>query len=1064
MRVSAVAIAALAGICCAVDACPAAAQTHSIDIPAQSAVTSIPELARQADIQILVSERLVRCKTTAAVKGAMSARHALDLLLANTDLRAISSDGRAYIIVSTGTGGSSCDDPSREKEATDDPAQPNGGVPMQDVVITGFRSSLSYAMTMKKMETASVDTILAEDVGKFPESNLAEAMQRLPGVALSRGDGGEGRTITVRGLAPAFTRVRINGMEASSQTGASDAYGGSNLGRGFDFNVFPSEIFSSLAVRKTASADVEEGSLGATVDLKVAHPLDYHSDFVLTASARGTYNDISRSYDPRFSALISKKFADDRFGILGSISYNRRHTRSVGYSAVLVLPAYVNGGFCSPIGVTPQNPATNPAKGTDALNCSIGNPRTGSVGAYNQIQSLTGVSGKPGGGAFFPRLPRYLDSEQDANRLAATLTLQWQPDDNTDVALDGVYNRYSADRSDSYISGLSFARSASNNGQPMTSVKDVDIDANGSVLYGLYNGVDVRSERWISEFSTTFKQVTLKLDRHFSDRFKLSGLVGYADSDFSQPTRGWFNIDANDTDNFSVDFRKNHTYPTINFGIDVSNPANFTYGPGLPDGTVNGTWSDSKSDNDTRNTIANLDAQWDALTGISVKMGVQYRRNEYHSTALKLDPAKQATQQLPAGTTLADLTLQVTGLDKLLGHGAPASWAAADRDKFRQAIGFNDSWFCGVECGGTDSAVLETIKSAYGMVSFTTKDALPITIRGDAGVRYVHTHQYSYGYVPVAAPAGARYPTFGQRAEANRSYDDWLPSANVVVELKSSLLLRLAAAKVMARPDLPPLIPDSGVDAVGRRGTINNPYLEPIRAKTYDAALEWYFAPGSLFSVAYFRKDISTYIQSISALIPFNQLGLPDSLLVNSQTQPTELFTINRLTNTPGGLLQGVEINAQAPLRFLPGFLSNFGVLASLTLVHSKINYVLQSNNGVPTLTTTDDLIGLSRNSLSGTFYYEDHKFSARITGNYRSRYINTIPSGAADSDYIANRPTFYMDSQISYQLTPQIKVLAEAQNLTDEDSVQYIDSKRKDSLFALHSGRTFTIGADFKF
>jgi TonB-dependent receptor len=579
----------------------------------------------------------------------------------------------------------------------------------------------------------------------------------------------------------------------------------------------------------------------------------------------------------------------------------------------------------------------------------------------------------------------------------------------------------------------------------------------------LYDGVDVRSERWISEFSTTFKQITLNFEHRFSDKFKVSGIAGYEDSDFKQPTRGWFNIDANDTDNFSVDFRKNATYPTINFGIDVSNPANFAYGPGLPDGTVRGTWSDSKSDNDTRNKVISIDATWDLIEGISVKIGSQYRENYYRTAALQLDPARAATQQLPAGSNLADLTLQVIGLDKLLGHGAPASWAAADRDKFRQAIGFNDSWFCGVECGASNSGVRERIQGDYGMVTFTTENMLPITIRGGAGLRYVHTDQYSYGYIPVSAPAGSRYPTVGQRAEARRNYDGWLPSANLVIELKPNLLLRFATAKVMARPDLPPLVPNGTIDAVGRRGTIASPFLEPIRAKTYDAALEWYFAPGSLLSVAYFRKDISTYIQSISSLIPFNQLGLPESLLVNSQTQPSELFTVTRLANTPGGLLQGVEINAQAPLRFLPGFLSNFGVLGSLTLVHSKINYILQSDNGVPTLTTTDDLIGLSRNSTSGTFYYEDGRFSARVTGNYRSRYINTIPSGAADSNYIANRPTFYMDFQASYQITPQIKVLVEGQNLTNEDSVQYIDSSRKDPLFALRSGRTFTIGASFR-
>jgi TonB-dependent receptor len=948
------------------------------------------------------------------------------------------------------------------KDAPSDEAPSAKSADNDSIIVTGFRSSLTKALDVKREQAVAVDTILAEDIGKFPDSNLAESMQRLPGVALSRSDGGEGRTITVRGLGAQFTRVRINGMEAASQSGASDANGGTNGGREFAFNVFPSEIFSSLSVRKTASADVEEGSLGATVDLAAPRPLNFTDDFVLSASARGLYNDVSRKLDPKMSALISKKFADGTFGILGSIAYNRRHTRDVGYSAVLVLPAWVNGGFCSPVGVTPQNPANNAGKGTDALNCSTGNPRTGSVDAWNEVQSLRGPSNQPGGGAFFPRLPRYLDSQQDANRLGGTLTLQWSPDDNTDISLDGLYSRYSAVRADSYISGLSFARSASNNGQPMTSIKDIEINDKGSVIYGLYDGVDVRSERWVSKFSTTFKQLTLHLDHRLSDSFKITGLAGYETSDFKQPSRGWFNIDANDTRDFSVDFRDNATFPTIGFGsTDVSNPSDFTYGPGLPDGTVNGTWSESRSRTKTTGKVAELNGEWDMTDALNLKVGGQYREQYYHSTPRSLDPARRGTQTITS--PLSQLTLTIDDVDKLLGYGAPASWVAADRDKFFEEIGIDDSWFCGVECGSGDSGVREKVKSAYGMMTFNFAD-LPLPLRGNAGVRYVHTDQHSFGYVPVANPPGSQYPTRGELAEADRSYGDWLPSANLVAELTPELQLRLAVAKVMSRPDLGPLIPNSGVDAVGRRGSIANPYLDPIRATTYDAALEWYFAPGSLISVAYFRKDISTYIQRISSLIPFNQLGLPDSLLGNSNTLPTELFTINKLANTPGGKLEGVELNFQAQLRFLPGILGNLGVLGSGTLVSSKIDYILQTDNsGVPTLTTTDDLIGLSRKAASGTLYYEDDRFSARVTGNYRSRYINTIPSGAADSDYIANKPTFNVDFQMSYQINDRFKVLVEGQNVTNQDNVQYIDSVRRDSLFALHSGRTFTIGVDFK-
>jgi len=1047
------ALFASVGLYAAFGGAPASAKPVRVDVPRQQAITGVSELARQANIQILVSERVLRGKTTTAVRGTFEPEQAFERLLTNTGLRAVKIDERTFTVVEGATVPAG---PAESVTPTPAPAPPI-------IVVTGFRSSLREALAVKRAATGSTDTIVAEDVGKFPESNLAEAMQRLPGVALSRGDGGEGRNITVRGLGPEFTRVRIDGIEVASQTGASDAYGGSNSGRSFDFNVFPSEIFSSLSIRKTASADVEEGSLGATVDLETTHPLDSRSNFVLTASARGQYNEMAQQLDPKLSGLVSVKNEDGTLGFLASVAYNRRHTRDVGYSAVLVLPAWVNGGFCSPVGVLPLNPAPNPGKGTDALNCSTGNPRTGSLDAWNTVQSREGPSGQPGGGAFFPRLPRYLDSEQQVKRLGATVSFQWAPDDATNVTLDGLYTDYSVVRADSYISGVSFARSDSNNGQPMTSVRDVQIDADGSVVYGLYDGVDVRSERWVSEFSTKIKQGVLSVDRKLAENVKLSGRAGIEISNYDQPARGWFNMDANDADGFSVDFRPNRTYPTIGFGMDVADPRNFEFGPALADGTVLGTLAETDSTRVTRNKSLDLKVEWELAKGFQLLAGSQFRQNRYREQTLRLDPARQSVPALPPGVPLSSLTLEITDLDKLLGHGAPSAWAAIDRDKMRAAIGYDKSWLCGVECGNGPEGVKETTTGAFAMLKLDTRDLLPLRIRGDLGVRYVRTKQYSFGYVPIANPPGSRYPTSGQFSEARRSYADWLPSANLVADLAPDLLLRLAAAKVMARPDLGPLVPNSTIDAVGRRGNLTNPYLQPTRATTYDAAMEWYFAPGSLLSLAYFRKDISTYIQRISSLVPFNQLGLPNELLANSQTQPNELFIINQLTNTPGGTLQGIEINAQMPLHFLPGFLGNFGLMSSYTLARSKIDYILQSANGAPTLTTTADLLGLSRSSASGTVYYEDSGFSARITANYRSRYIRTIPSGAADSDYIANRPTFDVDLQTTYQITPGVKVLFEGLNLTNQSNVQYIDSQRQDSLFALRFGRSFSVGLTFR-
>ncbi|BBF68467.1 TonB-dependent receptor [Sphingomonas bisphenolicum] len=951
---------------------------------------------------------------------------------------------------------------AQEQPAVDRPAADPG---VADIVVTGFRASLSSALGMKRKEAAAIDSIVAEDIGKFPDSNLAESMQRVPGVALARGDGGEGRNISVRGLGAGFTRVRINGMEGTAQTGSSDIYGAGNNGRSFDFNVFPTEIFSALSVRKTPSADVEEGSLGATVDLTAPKPFDQKDDFVLSMTARGVYNELSKKVDPRASLLISKQFGDSGFGILGSVAYQKRHIREVGYSAVDILSANTNGGFCSPIGFAPQNPADNAIKGADALNCSTGNPRTSTNAAYQAIQDLRrdDLSGVAGSGAFLPRIPRYLNSEQNQERIGGSLTLQFQPDDQTDISVDFLYSRFEVTRRDNYIAAISFARSAANNGQPMTSVRDIAFDENGSLVHGVFDGVDVRSEGLVDHFVSTFKQANVNFRRQLNDSLEVSGIVGFNRSIWDGKKRLQTFMDAIDTDNFTIDFRDGGTTPKLGFGIDVNDPASFTYGPGRADGTVLGGFSfqGKPSRNKTDNLTAEANLKWTVSDAFSIRAGAQYRRSDFLSTFLRPYTADTVVRALPAGTSLADITRTISGVDKLWGNGAPASWVAIDPEKWASTFGFDSVRYCGVECGGGRSRVREEVSSAYLMANFDLEDAIGIGIRGDAGLRYVKTDMLSSGYVTVASAASPTGLT-GQFAAAKNSYDDWLPSANIVVEPMDNLLLRFSGAKVLARPELGLLTPTSGVNPVTRVGNVNNPFLDPIRATTFDVAVEWYFRPGSLLSAAFFYKDIKSFIQNVNSQIPFNQLGLPDALLENSNTLPTELFTVSQPFNTPGGKLKGIELNAQIPFTFFDGFLGNFGFLGNYTRVTSKIEYILASVNGVPTVTTTADLVGLSKNTASATLYYEDEKFSIRTTGNFRDKFIRGIPASPG-SDLQGNAKTFFMDASASYNVTDRLKIMVEATNLTDEQNRLYIDSQRQDTLFETRIGRTFTFGVTYR-
>ena len=294
------------------------------------------------------------------------------------------------------------------------------------------------------------------------------------------------------------------------------------------------------------------------------------------------------------------------------------------------------------------------SKGADANNCAFNDPRTGTLAAYNTIMALRSPvqPNTPASGAFFPRIPRYVNSTQAEKRTAGTLTFQWKPDTDTDVSLDLLYSRYQDERRDSYIEPISFARNVNNNGQPMVSVKDVQFDANGSLVYGVFDGVDVRSEGLVDDFTSTFQQVNLNFFHRFNDRFEMSGLVGSNRSKWDGPMRLQTFMDAIDTKNFTLDFR-NGDVPVIGFGIDVNNPANFSYAPTTATGDVLGGFSvqGKPQFNLTTDDTINLDFKYRFSDSVTVKFGAQQRVNDFNSHSLNLVPSQVAVKALPAGTT-----------------------------------------------------------------------------------------------------------------------------------------------------------------------------------------------------------------------------------------------------------------------------------------------------------------------------------------------------------------------------------------------------------------------------
>jgi iron complex outermembrane receptor protein len=953
-----------------------------------------------------------------------------------------------------------------------------GGQPENVVNVTGFRASLNSALNTKKNSDGIVDVIKAEDIAKFPDANLAESLQRVPGVALARGDGGEGKQITVRGLNAGFTRVRINGIEGVAATGASDINGSTNRGRGFDFSVFASELFNSLEVRKTSEAAIEEGSLGATVDLRTARPFDFKGR-TFSMGGQAMRNSLTEKTQPRITALYSDRWdtAYGKVGVLLSGAFSKRRATEEGYEAVEVLSASNDGGFCSPLGAPRQNPASDPIKGITPTMCGTGMPRATDPTAYNAVMGRTdnfgGTVASPaaGSGAFHPRIPRFRRSQTDYERTGITNSWQWRNADS-ELNLDLMYGKFANKRYDNYISAVSFGRNLGSNGKPQTSIVDAHFDDNGSWDYGKFNGVDVRSEGLLDVYTTKFRQHVLSGSHRFSDRVKLDFMTGTSNSGLNEPMRATVQFDAPNVNGFSWDFRDNRNVPALNFGMDVSNPNNFQFNTQDAAGNVRGMFVGRYLDTTNKLETHAANLHWELTDNLKAHFGISKRKNTWTNYEIGNSANGLA---LPAGVTMTDISRQIGGFGAGLGgSGVPSSWAAVDLNKFLGV--YNIECHCAAVPGSefnvlaqTNRGVEEKIDALYGMVDFNY-DLWNITWRGNVGVRGADTKARSTALINVQ---GQLQPNTG-----TKKYRDWLPALNLTAQLPKDVFLRFSAGKTLSRPEYTDLAPNATVSPIAQSVSIGNPNLDPIRANTYDLQAEWYYAKNAMVSLGHFRKDIKSFIQSVNERVPYNTLGLPNELLILNgcsltgapicQTLPTTEVNVSRKVNTAGGPLKGYEFNLQTPFSFLPGLWSNFGLLANATRVKSRITYITRVDNpATPAneqLTQVADFTGLSPRTHNLTLYYEDAKFSARVSSAHRSKYILAVLGDVNGHDYTIVDGSTNIDMSLSYNLTQALRVSLEGQNLTDTPLRYGRDTQRNDTLLYVHSGRSFVVGLNYKY
>ena len=925
--------------------------------------------------------------------------------------------------------------PAPAATATDDQTQ--------DIVVTGFRRSLDAALNVKRESVSSVDAIVAEDIAKFPDQNLAESLQRLPGVAIQR-DGGEGRSITVRGLSGQFTAVRVNGMEAltTSSDGAS-----ADRERAFDFNVFASELFSSLVVHKTAEPSLDEGSLGAVVDLNTGNPLAGKSGLTLALSGQAQYNDLSKKWGPRFAGLIGFKSADGTFAASLSAAYSSQNQYELGNNTT----RWAQGQFDSVNG-TPCF--------FSAATGGVAAPNTG--GFYRQSAGCDAVAL-----AFHPRIPRYGLIEHDRQRLGITGSIQWAPTDHTKLSLDGLFSDYRERREERW--GEVLFRS----NERAIDVTNYTIDANNNLIAGTFNDAYLRTEHYQRKLHTRFYQFSADLRQDLTDHLHIDLLAGFSESNADIPQETTIMLDNKFATNYSYDYT-NPRSPVLILGAGATNPANFQLSE----------IRDRPSNTTNKFRTYSLKTTWDAIDGFKVEAGAVYRRYDFNVTEAARD-----TVACPSKTTAApDVILgtitctpsSVFGSTAVYGFPATASlvenftlgnagqsgatttqWIVAN---LPAAAAFTNLYGrTPVPNQSNIRSVRETDKGGY--LQFDAKGSLfGLDYAFNGGVRYIRTEQSSTGY------------NSGTLVTIERHYDDWLPSFNLALYPTKNIIVRGAISKVMTRPSLGNLTPGGSVDGFNYKVSFGNPQLDPFRATAFDLGVEWYFARESILSVAVFEKKIQSFPLSTTRTGTFASTGLPLSVILASSPAASnpegQLWTISTIVNATGGNVKGAEIGIQGPFRFLPGFLSHFGGIANATFVSSTVSVnttgpsalgtvsgkiVLVAPAGAPTNTP---LFGLAKRQYNGTLYYDDGRFSARGSIAYRSGFVDN--GSATGNVFEGYNSIINVDASIRYKVTKNVELSIEGTNLTDSYRDRFVDAIANRDYEYNHFGRTVMVGARF--
>ena len=886
---------------------------------------------------------------------------------------------------------------------------------LEEVRVTGIRRSLDFAAGIKRDSNQVVDALMAQDIGLFSDNNIGEALARIPGVLLER-DAGEGYRITIRGLGPRFVRTTVNGRTALSASGGE----GGDDARGFTYNIMPSEVISKVRVLKSTQAMDIEGGIGGTVDLQTNRPLEFKDKadekFYISGVLRGTYNDLSNDWNPRASLFTNYKFNDNWGAYFGAVFDDADRIDNLAESQRLRVRDY------------------DLREGTN-LN---GEPLTEDL----DNQDYSAFSGV-----------RYQEMPIDRNRQTYIAGLQFR-NDSWDVNLDWTHgnedetrddkrywmNSYELYRNEQSINNMwvDFGDAAPEQTDPtLGTLYALDWDGyiRNNMAASLYRQIPRESKVDVGGINAKWSEGawTIAGDigyaRQKTERIleRLRGRLDTGLDRFDDGTSGYFDIASG--------------YPIVemwdSFGQFVDPLDSSNMGLDLIERSITNEESSDTSARLDFNLELNPGNNGDIASIIdSIGFGVAWNEMKF-SRDVDYKRGNSGSYDM---STVADVVVDDL-LTNIKVPGFVHDFAIWDINDSQFDDFFDDP--LGYELLQNDTFDLtEETTAGYAQFNFSHDGRFPY--RGNFGVRYVSTDQTNRGWVGVGEgddfePADPENPI----VTTDRTYNDWLPSFNMAVDLSETWVLRLAANKAFTRPDpidMSGRLDLNDLDEEGENtGSGGNPDLVPYITYSYDMSFEWYPEVGGSYGLGFFYKNLLGYISR----------GVSEEL-VNVSGTP-ELYDIRRPINTDGGTIWGIEAQFHTPFDFADNWLQYFGINGSYTYVNAKMDAVVPDRN-VPI-----SLRGTSEHSGNFVFYFEKDRFGARISAHYRSSYLFQEASDTDRFDEFTDGSTV-LDLNLDYMIRDNMRVRFSANNLGDVTRSRYWNTPGKYFSDERHNGRTFVL------